>query len=261
MLGLLLLLGAAACSAPVADETISAETASTETTAETQGAETTEESTPELTEEPVVVFTDDVLEEMVRDAMGMPEGDITIADAEEVTELDLNMFNVDWSVPRIEDLSSLQYFTNLTSLNLNQSLYNEEGSFDISPLAGLTKLETLAICCDGVDDISELSGLVNMKNLEIWGEDNEITDFSPLYGMTQMEDLWLQSLQLSDISFVADMPNLWFLNISYTQVTDLTPLSGLTNLRCLYLEDIPTTDYSPLEDIYPNLEDKDFEMD
>jgi Leucine-rich repeat (LRR) protein len=40
----------------------------------------------------------------------------------------------------------------------------------------------------------------------------------------------------------------------------VSPLAGLNNLTGLKLENDPITDYSPLESIYPNLTDKDFEL-
>jgi hypothetical protein len=43
----------------------------------------------------VVVFDDDVLEALVREAIGKPEGEITVADALGVTELDMQMQGVD----------------------------------------------------------------------------------------------------------------------------------------------------------------------
>lgn len=44
------------------------------------------------------------------------------------------------------------------------------------------------------------------------------------------------------------------------QVTDLSPLAGLTKLTNILLSGNPATDYSPLKDVYSNLEEKDFEI-
>ena len=87
LLALLLVLSLAACSAPAATETPSPKV-SESTPVET--LETTAEPTPEPAPE-VVVFTDEVLEEKVRAAMNKPSGDITLAEAEAVTELDLSI--------------------------------------------------------------------------------------------------------------------------------------------------------------------------
>ena len=221
----------------------------------------TPEPTVEPTPEPIVVFTDAVLEGLVRKAMNKPTGDIMLAEAKAVTELNLEMEG-GVPIPRVADLSDLTQFPNLTALNLNWSLADDgvEGeSMDISPLAGLTKLERLSVCCDDISDISALAGMTNMKDLWIWGNNN-ISDISALAGMTQMESLWIKGNQITDISALAGMENLWLLYMEGNQITDVSPLAGLTNLTALLLGDNPIEDLSPLAGIYPNLTEKDFEL-
>ncbi len=214
---------------------------------------------PTETPEPAVVFTDAVLEELVRKAMNKPEGDITLAEAEAVTELNMGMDGSDWSLPRIEDVSDLKQFPNLTSLTLNWALSAGDEDFDLSPLAGLTKLEYLYLCCANIKDISALSGMTGMKDLWLWGNRN-ITDISALAGMTQIESLWINGNRITDISALANMENLAYLYMQDNQVADLSPLAGLPKLTNILLSGNPATDYSPLADVYPNLEEKDFEL-
>jgi internalin A len=252
----LIVMGLAACGAPAAGEAASSE-AETASSASAVTPDPSEESTFELTEEPVVVFTDEVLEELVRNAMGKPEGDITLAEAEAVTELNLEMEG-GVPIPRVADISDLTQFPNLTSLNLDWALYNGDEAIDISPLAGLTKLEFLYVCCDNISDISALSGMTGMKDLWIWG--NNISDISALAGMTQIESLWIKGNQITDISALSGMTGLVYLYMEDNQVTDISPLSGMTKLQSLLVSGNPIEDYSPLADIYPNLTEKDFEI-
>jgi internalin A len=219
--------------------------------------EPTEEPTPEPTPA-VVVFTDEVLEEKVRAAMNKPSGDITLAEAEAVTELDLSI-EPGKPLPRIKDISALIYFTNLTTLKLAWSFNSNEAEVDISPLAGLTKLIALYINSNGITDISALAGLTDMLDLKIWG--NKITDISALSGMTMMEDLWMQGNQITDISALSGMTDLSWLYMDENQITDVTPLAGKTKLTNLKLAGNPIEDLSPLAEIYPNLTEKDFELD
>jgi internalin A len=214
-------------------------------------------ATPKEVKEPVVVFTDPVLEELIRKAINRPEGDITLAEAETITALNLEMEG-GTPIPRIEDLSDITQFPNLTSLQLGWALYEPGCNMDISPLAALEKLECLYICCDNISDISALSGLTNMKDLWIWG--NEISDISPLSGMTDMVDLWIKTNRISDISALSGMKNLVRLYMENNQIEDLSPLAELPNLRYVLLSGNPVTDYSPLANVYPNLEEKDFEI-
>jgi len=239
----MLVLSLAACAAP------GAQSAAQETAA----------PAAEPVAEPVVEFTDPVLEQLIRDAIGVPEGDVTVAEAEKITELDLQMEG-GTPIARVSDLSALRYFTNLTNLNLSWTMYNDGNDVDISALSGLTKLETLSICCDDVADISALAGMVNMKNLWIWGN-GRISDISALAGMTQMQSLWIKGNNISDIGALAGMTNLNVLYMEDNLVTDITPLSGLTKLTNLLLSGNPITDYGPVEGVYPNLQEQDFDLD
>jgi internalin A len=56
------------------------------------------------------------------------------------------------------------------------------------------------------------------------------------------------------------MKNLNYLYMENNQVTDLSPLAGLSKLTNVLMSGNPATDYSPLKDVYPNLEEKDFEL-
>ncbi len=251
----LLVCGITACGEPAARQTT--EPTEPAASAEVTDVEPASQPDEEPTPEPVVVFTDSVLEELVRKAINKPEGDITLDEAAVVKELNMEM---DGGAPlaRVADVSDLLQFPNLTCLNLNWALNDGDEVFDISPLAGLTKLECLYICCTNINDISSLSGMTNMKDLWIWG--NNISDISALAGMTQMESIWMKNNQISDISVLANMKNLVYLCMEDNQVSDLSPLAGLTKLKTVLLSGNPATDYSPLMNVYPKLDEKDFEI-
>ncbi|MEM5768013.1 MAG: hypothetical protein AAGU32_06960, partial [Bacillota bacterium] len=216
--------------------------------------ETTSPSAPAETPG-VVTFADPVLEAMVREAMGKPEGDITTADAEAVTELKLG---IEWQqqIPeetQIKDLSGLEHFTNLKNLELSFHAVT-----DITPLAGLTKLESLSLGGNPVADIAPLSGLTNLGFLTLFN--CQAKDYTPLASLVKLGGLLLEYSTISDVSMLSGLTSLWWLGLAHTQVSDVTPLAALTNLKKLQLADCPIVDYSPLVDIYPNLEEKDFTM-
>ncbi|HHW00880.1 MAG TPA: leucine-rich repeat domain-containing protein [Clostridiaceae bacterium] len=184
LLALLLALGLAACGAPVSTETPSpevSESASEKTSEPT--VEPTPEPTPETAPE-VVVFTDEVLEEKVQAAMNKPSGDITLAESEAVTELDLSI-EPGTPLPRIKDISSLKYFKNLTVLKLAWS-FDDKAEVDISPLAGMTKLIALYINSNGITDISALSGMTEGL-CRLYLDENQITDITPIAGMKKAD--------------------------------------------------------------------------
>ena len=191
--------------------------------------------TPPPPEEPpdtaVVAFDDPVLDEMVRGALGQPDGDVTLAQAQAVTRLDLSREYERYlseDTP-ITNISGLENFTNLESLDLSFHAVS-----DLSPLAGLTKLTSLV-----------LSG-------------NPVTDVSPLAGLTSLKLLVLSDSQAQDYSALANLADLQVLLLDNSTITDLSPLAALTNLRYLHLANSSVDDLSPLETIYSNLENKDF---
>lgn len=211
LLAALLAIGFAACGAPTA---------------------TTTPSFSASTVPAVVTFADPVLEAMVRGAMGKPEGDITVAEAQAVTRMDFS--NV-WSqylpdqAELIHDLGGLEAFTNLESLDLS-----DQSIIDISALQGLTKLTYLSLAGNPVSDVTPLAGLTNLTLLILTGS------------------------QAQDYNALASLVNLQVLLLDNSTISDLTPLVGLSNLQQLYLTNTPTEDYISLEIIYPNLKKKDF---
>ena len=145
-----------------------------------------------------VEFADAYLEQAVRDALGMPTGDLMPSVLATLTDLDA-------SSRFIISLEGLEYCTGLTQLDLS-----ENSIMGISPLSGLTNLQTLELSYNPLSDMAPLSGLTNLQTLELYY--NEISDITPLSGLT----------------------NLQYLTLGYN-ISDISPLSGLTDLQRLYL--------------------------
>ncbi len=64
---------------------------------------------------------------------------------------------------------------------------------DATPLANCTELEYLEIFNTRVSDLSPLSGLTNLRHLNI-SFLRRVSDISPLYGLTNLERLWIGCL-------------------------------------------------------------------
>ncbi len=183
-------------------------------------------------EEPVV-FVCDNLEAAVRQAIGIPEGDIYPSDMQGLTSLNA------WE-KGISDLTGLEYATGLTDLALHDNLIT-----DISHLAGLTSLTVLYLTGNQIADVSPLAGLIDLTDLHLF--DNQIGDISPLAGLTNLAILTLMENQVSDISPLADLTNLQTLGLYSNQIVDISPLEGLTELSLLRLDDNQISDIKPLE--------------
>jgi hypothetical protein len=210
---------------------------------------------PTQQSESMVVFSDPLLEKMVRAAMNKPEGDITLAEAETVTKLELG---IDWQQDpapnsQIKDISGLENFKNLENLNLHFHAIT-----DISPLAGLNKLTSLSLGGNPITDITPLAGFTNLGFLTLFG--CQAQDYTPLANLTSLGELFLEYSTIGDVSMLSGLTELWRLSLAYTQVSDVSPLSNLTNLKILTLAECPIIDYTPLSGIYANLEEKDFSI-
>ena len=202
-----------------------------------------------------VSIPDPNLEAAIREAIGKPTGPITEEDLQGITSLDA-------SERGIEDLTGLEYCTNLQDLNLpfNQiaditplsglsnlqslSLWENHQIADISPLSGLSNLQRLDIAVNQIADISPLSGLSNLWSLTLGG--NQITDISPLSGLSNLRWLDLGDNQITDISPLSGLSNLQNLWLPVNQIADISPLAGLSNLQRLLLGGNQITDISPL---------------
>jgi len=194
----------------------------------------TAKTTPSLTatsESGFITFEDPVLEAMVREIIGQPEGGITFERAKLVKRLDLH-----------DDLQ----------IYLSQDSLIEK----IQGLEAFTNLESLDLSAHAITDISPLQGLKNLTSLSLAG--NPIEDISPLEGLTNLKALTLSGSKAQDYSVLSKLINLQVLTLDHSTISDLGPLTGLTNLRILKLANSLAMDFSPLESLYPNLEGKDF---
>lgn len=98
-----------------------------------------------------VVFTDPMLETVIRASIGKPNGIINIVD--------------------LDRLSSL--------------FADDEGIKDIAGLESCIKLKELSLEGNQISDTSPLSGLTNLKGLDL--AYNHIEDASPLYGLPNLK--------------------------------------------------------------------------
>ena len=129
---------------------------------------------------------------------------------------------------QITDLAGLEYAINLRDLRLqNQGIQN------ITPLAKLSKLDTLDLEGNPINNITALADLTNLVNLFL--DRTQINDLTPLAELTSLQSLSIDQNKIDDITPLAGLTNLWNLGASLTQINDIGPLAGLTNLEQLNL--------------------------
>jgi tetratricopeptide (TPR) repeat protein len=196
-------------------------------------------SDPEEEEE--VVFPDENLEAAVRSALNEPEGPITrtaLKRLEMLTAEDTD----------IENLTGLEYGTNLTKLGLRRNQIS-----DVTPLASLANLMDLFLGENQISDVTPLASLANLKGLVL--SDNQISDVTPLASLANLTHLLLSGNQISDVTPLASLTYLTLLALSENQISDVTPLASLTNLTVLILGNNPLSRES-IEIHIPRLESR-----
>jgi hypothetical protein len=126
---------------------------------------------------------------------------------------------------KIQSISGLVYAKNLTQLTLN----NNDIS-NLTPLQGLTKLQTLNLDMNDLTD----NGLVT-------------ANLAPLSNLTQLTQLDLNSCNISDITALQSIGNnLTYLDLGNNKISGIGALSSLTGLQTLYLSSNQITDITPL---------------
>ena len=144
------------------------------------------------------------------------KGYITDAEIENTTSLSAVGMN-------ISDLTGIQFFTNLTFLDVSR---NQLTSLDVS---SLTNLESLRVSINRLTSL-DISGLTNIRVLVAGGNQLTSLDVSRL---TNLETLSVASNQLTSFDDVSGLTNnIRWLDISVNQLTSLD-VSRLTNLETL----------------------------
>ena len=164
----------------------------------------------------------------------------------------------------IQDLTGLQFATNLSELHLRDNQIS-----DLSPIAGLINLRSINFMHNPVSDLSPLRGLRNLTTIS--GTGSKASDLSPIAGLIQLKSIDIDFIdspfpiihdteQLSrlvnltslaldgadDLTPLARFPKLETLFVSNSNIRDLKPLAGLTNLTLIHMGGSSVSDLSPL---------------
>ena len=179
------------------------------------------------------------LERAIRDELKIsPDEAVTAGDLATLTSL--------LAGRGIEDLTGIQFATNLTGLDLFSS-----DVVDLSPLAHLQGLTSLSMAYGVLRDLSPLRTLTNLRELSL--NDNAVSDLEPLRGLTRLRWLTLSVNDVTDVEPLKDLTSLRVLLFDTNLIADLGPLGGLTGLHTLTLNANAISDVSPLRDL-PRLE-------
>lgn len=134
-----------------------------------------EKDTTKSDSDPInVLFSDANFEALIREAITIPDGDITNEDLLLLTELSGPERN-------ISTISGIEYCLNLEHLDLSKNNIS-----DIAKLSDLAKLKNIYLQNNfAIIDISALENLTSLENLFL--THNLIQDISPITGLNKLK--------------------------------------------------------------------------
>lgn len=169
-----------------------------------------------------VTFQEPLIEEAVRAMLGRPQGAITYADLELITGIYIQAGQI--------YLSSEDFYIQGGTW-YEDGIKNKGPIKDLSDLANMPNLYTVLIGGEYIRDISPLAGLTKLQHVDL--RDNEISDLSPLTDMDTLIDVSVGGNWLDDIDAVCTWPVLKALNLNDTGKYDASPLAGLERMSSL----------------------------
>ncbi len=108
-----------------------------------------------------------------------------------------------------------------------------------------------------IANISGIEYFISVQGVALGG--NELTDISPLTDLDQIWGLDVSSNHITDITPVASLGGLSQLSIADNPITDIGPLASVPTLRQLFMFATQVTDFSPLYGL-ENLSDVHFAL-
>jgi len=175
-----------------------------------------------------VTFDNAVVEAEVRRKLDKTTGTITKADLKRLKSLNLS---------QLKDIHELDpcVFTPMTGL---KELFLGPGDYDdLTPLAGMTQLESLRASINQVKDLKPLEKLTKLDRLDLGR--TQVSDLKPLEKLTSITELQLDDTPVEDLSPLAGLVNMENLSIKRTKVKDASPLKNMKKLKFVYIGGTP----------------------
>ena len=204
-----------------------------------------------------ITLTDSVIDAAVRESLGMDAGAVIFSnDLWSLTSLTLPE-----GVQSFADLAGMPYLESLTVTGSDADSLEGLGglsclteltvrdsylsSGDLAIIAALPKLQKLTLSNCGLSGIDNLSGAVNVTELDLSG--NAIRDFSALASMKELTRLDLSSNALEDLEDVTALSSLQALNVSYNSLTAVQSIAACPKLTELNISNNFITGIEGLE--------------
>jgi hypothetical protein len=146
---------------------------------------------------------------------------------------------------KITDISPLAEMTRLETLKLDRA----EGITDFTPVGKIKTLKVLDLSHLKFQSIDFLKELRDLEEIAFFQPGDAVTDISALAGHTKLKKANFYAFQFQDLGPLKDATEMTELSLYSTKVNDLSPLAGMKGLRDLNLYACPLTDLSPLAEL------------
>lgn len=178
---------------------------------------------PELGDDYIISFPDANLAATVRENVGLAvDAPITYSSVKNIKFI---------SPPSVvSSLEGIQYLEGLQRLSI---YYNGNFIANLTPLQGLTNLQSLQVKTSATD-ITPLSALTNLIALKL--NASEVTNIDALRTLSKLESLILSGPKINNIDALTELTNVKRLSITANALTDVSPIENLSALAILYLE-------------------------
>ncbi|MBF2574981.1 leucine-rich repeat domain-containing protein [Listeria welshimeri] len=131
---------------------------------------------------------------------------------------------------------------------LAEVMKNALGKADVQDVVTQNDLDQVTSIIGTSEGIQSLQGIEYLSNLiQVYLEDNNLSDISLLGGLLNLTDVYLDANPLSDISSLAKLKNLTNLYVSDCQVKDISALVGLSKLESLTADNNQISDLRALK--------------
>ena len=222
---------------------------------------------------PPLGIGDDILEKEIREAVGIPAGELSEANLLSIRILhlrgsvgsirgierlkNLNEFSVSGIRATLNDISPLTDLFRLRDVSIfNTELTSLQGFLrlrllrrlrldlnrieDLTPLFQMNLLTELSLGNNQIRDVFPLRRLTRLQKLSLNG--NEVRDLGPLDKMILIEELNFNDNQVGDLSFITRMQSLRILNCNNNLIEDISPLLELPALSRISMRGNPVNE-------------------
>lgn len=156
----------------------------------------------------------------------------------------------------VSSIKGLEYCKNLKTLTISSGeipddyeeiRYSEGAIKDLTPLAGLKKLELLRLSHNEISDVSPLKDLIGLKFLYI--SHNNVSDISSLKDLTNLENFDFAVNKVSEMSVVKNFKKLNLLDIYSNKISDISYVKELENITYLRADNNNIENISALKNL------------